>query len=186
MFYNDYLRNPSHPSFANVPENIKSLDKTKTYTDKTVEKTFLGVAAEHYQSAIMPGTDCVLRCGNMYTASLYGALASLLSSNAEGLEVGKRVGMYAFGSGCAASFYALRVVGSTKEMATAMDLKERLASMDVRPCEEYVEALKLREENHNAVKYAPQGSIDNIWPGAYYLEGVDELYRRTYIQKPSA
>jgi len=42
---------------------------------------------------------------------------------------------------------------------------------------------QLREENHNAVKYAPQGAIENIWPGAYYLEGVDELYRRTYLQR---
>lgn len=186
MFYNDYLRNPSHPSFANVPENVATLDRTKTYTDKVVEKTFVGVAAEHYKSAVTPGSDCVQRCGNMYTASLYGALASVVGGAPEGLEVGKRIGLYAFGSGCAASFFALRVNGSTKEIASKLQLKERLAAMDVRPCEEYVTALKLREENHNAVKYTPQGSIDDIWPGAYYLEGVDELYRRTYVQKPVA
>ncbi|UOH79997.1 hydroxymethylglutaryl-CoA synthase [Cryptococcus neoformans] len=167
----DYLRNPSSPLFANVPESIQSLDKTKTYTDKTVEKAFIGVASEHYKSAVVPGSDCVARCGNMYTASLYGALASVIASNPEGIEVGKRIGMYAFGSGCAASFFALRVAGSTKEIAEKLQLKERLASMD------------LREENHNAVKYTPQGSLDNIWPDAYYLEGVDELYRRKYLQK---
>ncbi|OWZ55576.1 hydroxymethylglutaryl-CoA synthase [Cryptococcus neoformans 125.91] len=183
LFYNDYLRNPSSPLFANVPESIQSLDKTKTYTDKTVEKAFIGVASEHYKSAVVPGSYCVARCGNMYTASLYGALASVIASNPEGIEVGKRIGMYAFGSGCAASFFALRVAGSTKEIAEKLQLKERLASMDVRPCQEYVNALKLREENHNAVKYTPQGSLDNIWPDAYYLEGVDELYRRKYLQK---
>ncbi|WWC89652.1 hydroxymethylglutaryl-CoA synthase [Kwoniella dendrophila CBS 6074] len=182
MFYNDYVRNPTSPKFANVPETV-STEKTKTYTDKVVEKTFIGVAAEHYKSAVVPGSDCVQRCGNMYTASLYGALASVIASAPEGLETGKRIGMYAFGSGCAASFYALRVNGSTKEIAEKLQLKERLASMDVRPCEEYVTALKLREENHNAVKYTPQGSIENIWPGAYYLEGVDELYRRTYATR---
>lgn len=186
MFYNDYLRNPSSPAFADVPESIKSLDKTKTYTDKAVEKTFIGVAGNHYKSAITPGSDCVQRCGNMYTASLYGALASVLCSAPEGIETGKRIGMYAFGSGCAASFYSLRVNGSTKEIAEKIQLKERLAAMDVRPCEEYVTALKLREENHNAVEYTPQGSLDNIWPGAYYLEQVDNLYRRTYAQKPKA
>jgi hydroxymethylglutaryl-CoA synthase len=51
--------------------------------------------------------------------------------------------MYAFGSGCAASFYGIRVNGSTKEMSDKMQLKQRLASLDVRPCEEYVEALKV-------------------------------------------
>ncbi|WVQ85634.1 hydroxymethylglutaryl-CoA synthase [Cryptococcus sp. DSM 104549] len=185
MFYNDYIRNPTSPLFANVPESI-TVDKTNTYMDKVVEKTFVGVAAEHYKSAVVPGSDCVQRCGNMYTASLYGALASVVANAPEGLEVGKRIGMYAFGSGCAASFFALKVNGSTKEIAEKLQLKERLAAMDVRPCQEYVDALKLREENHNAVKYTPQGSLDNVWPGAYYLEGVDELYRRTYSQKPAA
>ena len=87
LFYNDYLRDPTHPKFASIPEEIKSLDRTKTYSDKTVEKAFLAAGAEHYKSAILPGSDTVLRCGNMYTASLYGGLASLLSSNPEGIEV---------------------------------------------------------------------------------------------------
>ncbi|WVN86342.1 hydroxymethylglutaryl-CoA synthase [Cryptococcus depauperatus CBS 7841] len=186
FFYNDYLRNPSLPVFANIPEEIKSLDKTKTYTDKVVEKAFISVAAEHYKSAVSPGSDCVVRCGNMYTASLYGALASVIANTPEGLEIGKRIGMYAFGSGCAASFFAIRVNGSTKEIAEKLSLKERLASMDVRPCQEYVDALNLREENHNAIKYTPQGTIDNIWPGSYYLEGIDDLYRRTYLTKPES
>lgn len=51
--------------------------------------------------------------------------------------------MYAFGSGCAASFYAIRVAESTKPLSDALQLKERLASMDVRPCEEYVTAMKV-------------------------------------------
>ena len=83
----DYLRNPNHPSFANIPSEIQSLAKEKTYTDKTVEKAFIAHAAEHYKNAVLPGTDCVLRCGNMYTASLYGFLASLISSHPEGLQV---------------------------------------------------------------------------------------------------
>jgi hydroxymethylglutaryl-CoA synthase len=87
LFYNDYLRDPTNPLFASIPDEVRSLDRTKTYSDKTVEKAFLGVAAEHYKSAITPGSDTVLRCGNMYTASLYGGLASLLSSNPEGVEV---------------------------------------------------------------------------------------------------
>lgn len=79
----------------------------------------------------------------MYTASLYGALASVVSSAPESIEIGKRIGMYAFGSGCAASFYVLKVNGSTKEIADKLNLKARLAAMDVRPCQEYVDALKV-------------------------------------------
>lgn len=186
LFYNDYLRNPSHPSFANIPAEIKDLDPTKTFTDKVVEKAFIAHAAEHYKSAVVPGSDCVKRCGNMYTASLYGALASVLANVSSSELQGKRIGMYAFGSGCAASFFAARVVGSTDELANKMQLKQRLEAMDVVPCQDYVDGLKLREDNHNAIEYDPKGSLDNVWPGAYYLEGIDNLFRRTYKQKASA
>ncbi|WOO83275.1 Hydroxymethylglutaryl-CoA synthase [Vanrija pseudolonga] len=186
LFYNDYLRNPTDAKFANIPENIKDLDKTKTYTDKAVEKTFIAHADAHYKSAVVPGSDCVKRCGNMYTASLYGAFAALVANTPSDVLAGKRVGLYAFGSGCAASFYAIRAVGSTEEIREKLNLQKRLAAMDVVHPTVYVDALKTREDNHNAVKYTPQGSIDNIWPGAYYLVGVDDLYRRTYAQKPLA
>jgi hydroxymethylglutaryl-CoA synthase len=43
---------------------------------------------------------------------------------------------------------------------------------------------QLREANHNAREYLPKGSVDNIWPGGYYLEGIDDKFRRTYGQKP--
>jgi len=39
---------------------------------------------------------------------------------------------------------------------------------------------KLREENHSAAPYQPTGSTDNIWPGTYYLESIDDKYRRKY------
>ena len=51
--------------------------------------------------------------------------------------------MYAFGSGCAASFFSIRVAGSTERISQKMRLKERLAEMEVRPCEEYTAALKV-------------------------------------------
>jgi hydroxymethylglutaryl-CoA synthase len=44
----------------------------------------------------------------------------------------------------------------------------------------------LREENHNAVDYTPSGDLDNILEGAYYLEKIDHMFRRTYKVKGSA
>jgi len=122
----------------------------------------------------------------MYTASLYGAFASLIANVESDAIQGKRIGLFAFGSGCAASFFGVRINGSTENIRSKMNLIKRLEAMDVVPCQDYVTALKLREDNHNAVEYKPQGSIDNIWPGAYYLNGVDKLYRRTYTKKPVA
>lgn len=51
--------------------------------------------------------------------------------------------MFAFGSGAAASFYCIRVKGSTAHIRDTMNLLQRLADMKVVPCEEYVEAMKV-------------------------------------------
>jgi hydroxymethylglutaryl-CoA synthase len=40
--------------------------------------------------------------------------------------------------------------------------------------------------NHNAVSYTPEGSVDNVWPGTYYLESIDSKYRRKYVKVPVA
>ncbi|KIJ65533.1 hypothetical protein HYDPIDRAFT_88535 [Hydnomerulius pinastri MD-312] len=188
LFYNDFLASPSATQFANVPspENVLATSYTASLTDKNLEKTFIGISKAAYNKKVAPGMATSKRLGNMYTASLYGCLASLLSSVEPSEIKGKRVSMFAFGSGCAASFFTLRVKGDTSEIQEKMDLLERLASMKVVPCQEYVDALSLREKNHNAVNYTPEGSIENIWPGAYYLESVDSKFRRKYARAPVA
>ncbi|KAF9240605.1 hydroxymethylglutaryl-coenzyme A synthase C terminal-domain-containing protein [Melanogaster broomeanus] len=188
LFYNDFLTSPSAPQFANVPspETILATSYNASLTDKNLEKTFIGASKAVYSKKVEPSMHCSKRLGNMYTASLYGCLASLLSAVEPSELQGKRISMFAFGSGCAASFFTLRVKGDTSEIQEKMDLLKRLASMKVVPCQEYVEALALREKNHNAVNYTPEGSIENIWPGTFYLASVDSKLRRKYARAPVA
>ncbi|KAJ3495716.1 hypothetical protein NLJ89_g10582 [Agrocybe chaxingu] len=127
---------------------------------------------------------CSRRLGNMYTASLYGCLASVLASVEPSALLGKRISLFSFGSGCAASVFLARVKGDTTEIRQKMDLLDRLSKMKVVPPQEFVDALQLREKNHNAVSYTPEGSVDNIWPGSYYLDSVDSKYRRKYLRAP--
>ncbi|KAG6334366.1 hypothetical protein ID866_4727 [Astraeus odoratus] len=186
LFYNDFVASPSSPQFANVPspETILNTTYNASLTDKNLEKTFIAASKALYATKVGPSMHCSKRLGNMYTASLYGCLASLLSSVEPSALQGKRVSMFAFGSGCAASFFTLHVKGDTSEIREKMNLLERLKSMKVVPCQEYVDALSLREKNHNAVNYVPEGSIENIWPGAYYLESIDGKFRRKYARAP--
>ncbi|KAI9464723.1 hydroxymethylglutaryl-coenzyme A synthase C terminal-domain-containing protein [Boletus coccyginus] len=188
LFYNDFINSPSAPQFANVPspDTILATSYTASLTDKNLEKTFIAASKPAYSKKVEPVMHCSKRLGNMYTASLYGCLASLLSSVEPAELKGKRLSMFAFGSGCAASFFTLRVKGDTSEIREKMDLLKRLASMKVVPCQEYVDALALREKNHNAVNYTPGGSVDNIWPGNFYLESVDSKFRRKYARAPVA
>lgn len=38
----------------------------------------------------------------------------------------------------------------------------------------------LREKAHLQKNYTPQGSIDTIASGTYYLTNVDDMFRRSY------
>lgn len=186
FLYNDYLANPQHPKFASIPEETLEVDYKASLTHKVIEKTFITAGKTDYAKRVEPSMRCSKRCGNMYTASLYGGLASLLSSVEPADLKGKSISMFAYGSGFASSFYTMTVKGDTTEIKEKMDLVNRLANMKVVPCQDYVDAMVLREKNHNAGQYTPAGSLDNIWPGAYYLEEIDAKYRRKYGRKPLA
>nr|BAQ25474.1 hydroxymethylglutaryl-CoA synthase [Phaffia rhodozyma] len=186
LLYNDFRNNPNDPVFAEVPAELATLDMKKSLSDKNVEKSLIAASKSSFNKQVEPGMTTVRQLGNLYTASLFGALASLFS-NVPGDElVGKRIALYAYGSGAAASFYALKVKSSTAFISEKLALNNRLSNMKIVPCEDFVKALKVREETHNAVSYSPIGSLDDLWPGSYYLGEIDSMWRRQYKQAPSA
>lgn len=143
LWFLDYLSAPHKPEFANVDSSFLDLPYPQTISSKEIEKVFMALSKEDYASRVSPSMRCASRCGNMYTASLYGGLASLLSSvDAETLK-GKRISMYAFGGGCASTFWTMRVKGDVSDIAKKMDLLKRLESMDVVSCEEYTKSLQV-------------------------------------------
>ena len=146
LVWNDFMSNPSHPRFANVPNPgaILAQPYKESLLDKTLEKTFMSVAKAEFESSVELSMKCARRCGNMYTASLYGGLASLVSSIEPQEFLGKRISMFAYGSGIASSFFVIKVKGDTSEIKKNLDLVNRLAAMKVVPCQEYVDSLKVR------------------------------------------
>uniref|UniRef100_A0A0W0FZQ8 Hydroxymethylglutaryl-CoA synthase n=1 Tax=Moniliophthora roreri TaxID=221103 RepID=A0A0W0FZQ8_MONRR len=183
LLFNDFLSNSKAPIFANIAnaEAYRALSQAASLKDKGLEKDFITAGKKSFAEKVEPGMACSKRLGNMYTGSLYGCFASLVSNVEPAQLKGKRVSMYAFGSGCAASFFTIRVKGDTTEIKEKMDLMNRLAAMKVVSCQDFVDALNLREKNHNAKDFVPEGSIDNIWPGAFYLESIDAKYRRKTV-----
>lgn len=41
----------------------------------------------------------------------------------------------------------------------------------------------LRERAHLQKDYVPQGNPETLFPGTYYLTGIDGMFRRTYAVK---
>lgn len=180
--YNDFLVDQKNPRFANVPAEYAQADRKATIVNKDLEKAFIALSKDASAKKLEPSMDTVRRCGNMYSASLYGGLASLIATLEPSTLEGKRVLMYSFGSGSAASIFVVRAAGSTEDIRTKLNLKERLESMQVVPVTAYIDALATREATHNAVDHDPKGSLEDLWPGTYYVEKVDNKFRRTYAR----
>lgn len=128
MLYNDYLANPSASVFAEVPAELREMEYEKSLTDKLVEKTFMGLTKKRFVERVQPSIEVPTMCGNMYCASVYGGLVSLLSNVDSANLQGKRIGVFSYGSGLASSLFSLRVKGSTDGIQKTLNLKERLAA----------------------------------------------------------
>lgn len=126
MLYNDYLTSPTDPAFESVPKELQSVDYETSLTDKTVEKTFMGLSKKNFQARVQPGIQVPTMCGNMYCASVYGSLCSLLSNVSNEQLQGKRIGLFSYGSGLASSLFSAKVVGDVSELASKLNLQERL------------------------------------------------------------
>lgn len=180
MLYDDYLLNPSNPLFADVPAELKEISQKQSLTDKTVEKTFMTLSKKRFAARVQPSLQVPTMCGNMYTASVYSSICSLLSNVSNEDLQGKRVGIFSYGSGLASSLFSFKIRGSVEEMQKKVDLHNRLDSRKVVAPEVYDETCNIRERAHMKKNYTPEGSADTLVPGTYYLKNVDDMFRRTY------
>ncbi|KAJ8106717.1 hypothetical protein OPT61_g9357 [Boeremia exigua] len=178
LLYNDYLSDPENTLFAAVPAEIASLPYDASFSDKSVEKTFTALAKERYTQRVAPTLEVPTMCGNMYCASLYSSLCSLLMNVESEQLQGARIGMFSYGSGLASSFFSLRVAGSTKVMAEMLDTKNRLTARRTVDPAVYDEMCNLRERAHLNKNYTPAGDPNTLFPGTYYLTEIDNLFQR--------
>lgn len=114
----------------------------------------VGAEAEaSYSREVAPSLALPSLVGNVYTGSLYLALASLL--HFEGAEIeGQRLGLFSYGSGCTAEFFSGRVVPGAGAFAHALQLAAPLDGRRRYTIPEY-EAIR-RSEDH--ADFAPVGT----------------------------
>ncbi|KAK1077534.1 3-hydroxy-3-methylglutaryl coenzyme A synthase [Friedmanniomyces endolithicus] len=183
LLYNDYLANPANPLFQDVPAEVKDVSYEQSMSDKTVEKTFVALSKKRFAARVQPSIEVPTMCGNMYCASVYSSLVSLLANVSSADLQGKRLGIFSYGSGLASSMFSLRVRGSTEELREKVDLHKRLESRRVVKPEVYDEMCNMRERAHLKKNYKPEGSVETVFEGTYYLTGVDDMFRRSYEVK---
>lgn len=191
LVYNDFLRQASYlggDMAANL-ESFRTLSEEESYSNRDLEKVSQQVAKPLYDMKVRPCTLLPKQVGNMYCASLFAGLASLLYGKAGVLD-GKRTLMFAYGSGLAATLFSLRFregeeLFTLSKIASSLDITSKLNSFIVVSPEEFDENMKLMETRYGANDFKPISEQRNLRPGTFFLTGVDSLYRRSYSCKLS-
>lgn len=128
LLYNDFLENPTHPTFTEVAPELKSVSYEASLTDRNIEKTFMALTNKRFAERVQPSIQVSTMCGNMYSASVYGSLVSLISNLKVDPAHPKRVAAFSYGSGLASSFFSFKIIGDVSDIASKIDLQKRLDS----------------------------------------------------------
>ena len=166
LLYNDMLRD------GTLPEDLRGV------AGKELERALVAMSRDEYMRRVEPCVPAPSLCGNMYTASVYCSLLSLLSGAKP--DVGKTIGVFSYGSGLASALFSFTVTRDVGEIVDRVDLMARLAKRRVTGPDEYEEACALREKAYGQKDYTPTGNVAGMHQGTYYLARVDEAYRRVY------
>lgn len=189
LLLNDVVRTPQEKVSLLYPEfkNLNNLTLEGSYFDRDIEKICMGASKELYEKKTKPSLLLANKVGNMYTASLFGGLVSLLVSKDAQSLAGNKVALFSYGSGLASSMFSVTI---TKDCGKNSALEKLVSNLSyVKPLlekrisvtpEKFTEIMEIREKNCHKAPYIPVGPIDTLFPGTYYLEKVDEMHRRTY------
>nr|QEV81804.1 Hydroxymethylglutaryl-CoA synthase [Prunella vulgaris] len=192
MLFNDFLRNASSIDEA-AKEKLapfSSLSIEESYQSRDLEKASQQVAKPFYDAKVQPTTLIPKQVGNMYTASLYAAFASLIHNKSSDLA-GKRVILFSYGSGLSATMFSLRFTEgeapfSLSNIVSVMSVAEKLKSRHELEPEKFVELMKLMEHRYGGKDFITSKDCSLLAPGTYYLTEVDSKYRRFYAKKAIA
>lgn len=122
-----------------------------------------------YDAQVAKSLGLNARVGNVYTASLYLALAGQLHAEGAALA-GQRIGLLSYGSGSCAEFYSGVVGEKAAERMSRADLDTVLAKRERVSVEEYERLMNLPYDAPEAL--APE-------PGTFRLAEIHE-FRRKY------
>uniref|UniRef100_A0A8C0C953 Hydroxymethylglutaryl-CoA synthase n=1 Tax=Balaenoptera musculus TaxID=9771 RepID=A0A8C0C953_BALMU len=163
--------------FLRLPH--RGLKLEDTYTNEDVEKAFQKASLDMFNKKSKASLYLSVHNGNMYTSSLDGCLASLLSPHSAQDLAGSRIGAFSYGSGLAESFFSFRVSqdaspGESILLISTSDLPKCLASRKRMSPEKFAEIMDQREQFYHKVNFSPLGDQNSLFPG----------YHRKYARRP--
>eukprot|EP01132_Coremiostelium_polycephalum_P002620 gene2620-3248_t len=195
LLYNDYLVSSAQQKEDPRYKEWKAFESVglgkESYLNPKLESVSLKLSQEEYKKKVVPSTLLSKELGNSYCGSVYSGLLSLFT-NVKDLD-GKRVLVFSYGSGLAASFFSFRVrfnpnnpkFPSPNYICEKANILDRLSKrVKVSPVD-FSKILEVREQKYKKIgAFIPSDSIDALSPGTFYLSKVDDKLRRYYQLKP--
>jgi hydroxymethylglutaryl-CoA synthase len=177
LYYEDYLKNPNGKTEY---QGLNVYDSNS----KLLETELIKRIKNLYSQKVEPGTLLSKELGNCYCASLYSGLISLIENKKNEL-IGKRIVLFSYGSGLSSTMFSFRVVDNIENIARKNNINHYLSNRIFVHPEQFNNALSLRETRYLSNGYEPSDTLDNLFPGSYFLERVDENYKRYYKKTPT-
>lgn len=94
LLYNEYMALPDGEHWKDIAPELRNLSHAESLLSKELERKFVALSKDRFKSRVEPCIAAPTLCGNMYTASLYCSLVSLLSNIDAKNSVGKTIGMF--------------------------------------------------------------------------------------------
>ncbi len=120
---------------------------------------------------------------------MFSSLLSVIGKYGSEL-IDKRILMFSYGSGSLASMYSFRGRSPTIQSLFSLDrikstvrIFERLNARKKCSPDEFTSALELRAIKYGKAPMVPDGSLDNIDNGVYYLVSINDRHHREYTRK---
>ncbi|KAL7508844.1 hypothetical protein ACHAXN_005918 [Cyclotella atomus] len=180
-----------------LAEEYLTMPIEDTYNDKALEAALKNISKESYAQRLTDSNAASKLVGNTYTASVFLGIASLIDGAGKrgDLTPGKTVVVFSYGSGALATVYRLHVrepsgsegrVFTLDEMVNNLSLGERLASREKVHPSELDLALETRARMHRSgAPYSPvYPTLGRMFPGTYFLNGIDSKWVRSYSRVP--
>lgn len=94
LMYNDVLQAADEKAWEAIPAELRQLSYEESLKSKELEKLFVALSKDRFRARVEPCIAAPTLCGNMYTASLYCSLISLISNIDPKEAMGKTIGMF--------------------------------------------------------------------------------------------
>lgn len=154
----------------------------KAFAQITDSDSLVEQAQNMYMILTDPSTLLSRQLGNLYCASVYANLISLLCYASENL-IGKRVGVFSYGSGLASMLFSIHVRGPVHHIKNLVNVEKRLTERTRLSPEEFESCMIKREVAYGKADWRPHPSHNShLQPGVFVLDHVDKSYRRHYKQ----